>query len=165
MAQVGYLHLVRALKRCSSSSCNSWGVEQTVFALWNRVPATLYFDGIVWWLSHWRYKLVWVFFLNTDVFRLPSSSGVIRMSRKGIDPSSLTSSKVNLMLGCIEFRCSSKLSLLFFLMIVNVSSTYLFHKVGGVVDVLMAWISKSSINKLATNGLIGEPMAAPSVCS
>ena len=24
MAHVGYLHLVRALKRCSSSSCNSW---------------------------------------------------------------------------------------------------------------------------------------------
>ena len=35
IAHVGYLHLVRALKRCSSS-CNSWGVEQTVDALWNR---------------------------------------------------------------------------------------------------------------------------------
>ena len=96
MAHVGYLHLVRALKRCSSSSCNSWGVEQTVDGLWYRVPATLYLDGIVWWLSHCRYKSVWVVFLNTDVFRLPSSSGVTRMSRKGIDPSSLTSSQVNL---------------------------------------------------------------------
>ena len=32
---------------------------------------------------------MWVFFLNTDVLRLPSSSGVMRMSRKAIDPSSL----------------------------------------------------------------------------
>ena len=84
------------------------GVGQTVDALWYRVPATLYLDGIVWWLSHCRYKSVWVIFLNTDVFRLPSSSGVTGMSRKGIDPSSLTSSQVNLILGCIEFRCCRK---------------------------------------------------------
>ena len=32
-----------------------------------------------------------VVFLNTDVFRLSSSSGVTRMSRKGMDPSSLVS--------------------------------------------------------------------------
>ena len=140
------------------------GVEQTVDALWYRVPATLYLDGIVWWVSHCRYKSVWVVFLNTDVFRLPSSSGVTRMSKKGIDPSSLTSSQVNLILGCIEFRCCRNLSLSF-LMIVNVSSTNLFHRVGGVVDVLMAWTSISSMNKFATCGLIGEPIAAPSVCS
>ena len=108
---------------------------------------------------------MWVFFLNTDVLRLPSSSGVMRMSRKAIDPSSLVSSQVNLMLGCMELRCSRKLSLLFFLMMVNVSSTYLFHKVGGVGDVLMAWVSNSSMYKLAINGLIGDPIAAPSVCS
>ena len=165
MAQMGYLHLVSALKRCSSSSCNTWGVVQTVAALWYRVPATVYLGGIVWWLSHCRYRSVWVVFLNTDVFKLPSSSGVSRMSRKGIDPSSLTSSQVNFILGCIKFRCCRQLSLLFFLIIVNVSSRNLFHRIGGVVDVLMAWISSSSMNKFATNGLIGEPMAAPSVCS
>ena len=53
--------------------CNSW-VLSKLYLLYERVPATLYFDGIVWWLSHWRYKSVWVFFLNTDVLRLPSSS-------------------------------------------------------------------------------------------
>ena len=137
------------------------GVKQTVDALWYRVPATLYLDGIVWWLSHCRYKSVWVVFLNTDVFRLPSSSWVTRMSRKGIDTSSLTSSQVNLILGCIELRCCRKLSLLLFLMIVNVSSTNLFHRVGGVVDVLMAWTSISSMNRFSTSGLIGEPIAAP----
>ena len=122
------------------------GVEQTVDALWYRVPVTLYLDGIVWWMSHCRYKSVCVVFLNTDVFRLPSSSGVTRMSRKGKDPSSLTSSQVDLILGCIEFRCCRKLSLLFLLIIVNVSSTNLFHRVGGIVDVLMAWTSISSMN-------------------
>ena len=132
MAHVGYLHLVRALKRCSSSSCNSWSVEHTVDALWNRVPATLYLEGIVWWLPHWRYKSVCIVFLNTDVFRLPSSSGVTRMSRKGMDPSSLVSSQVNCIFGLMEFRCSRKLSLLFFLMNVKVSSTNLFHRTGGV---------------------------------
>ena len=44
------------------------------------------------------------------------------------------------------------------------SSTYLFHEAGGVVDVLMAWTSRSSINRLATIGLMGDPIAAPSVC-
>ena len=77
-------------------------------------------------------------FLNTDVFRLPSSSGVMRMSRKGMDPSLLTSSQVNLMSGSMELRCCMKLFLFFFLMMVNVSSTNLFHKAGGVDDVLMA---------------------------
>ena len=60
--------------------------------------------------------------------------------------------------------CSRKLLLLAFLMIVKVSSTYLFHRAGGG-DVLMAWTSRSSINKLATMGHIGEPMAALSVYS
>ena len=50
-------------------------------------------------------------FLYTDVLRLPSSSGVMRMSRKGMDPSLLVSSLVNLMLGGIEFRCSRELFL------------------------------------------------------
>ena len=36
-----------------------------------------------------------IVFLNTDVFRLPSSSGVTRMSRKGMDPSFLVSSQAN----------------------------------------------------------------------
>ena len=63
------------------------------------VPTTLYFDGIVWWLSHCKYKSVRVGFLYTDVLRLPSSLGVMRMSRKGMDLSLLVSSLENLMLG------------------------------------------------------------------
>ena len=86
MAQSGYLHLCRAWHRCSSSFFCNCGSEHTVLALWNRVPATLYFDDMVCWLSHYRYKSVWVGFLNTDVLRLTSSFGVTRMSKNGIDP-------------------------------------------------------------------------------
>ena len=78
-----------------------------------------------------------------------------------MDPSSLVSSQVNCIFGLMEFRCSRKLSLLFFLMIVKVSSTNLFHRIGGVVEVLMACFSNSSINRFATSGLIGEPIEAP----
>ena len=42
-----------------------------VLALWYSVPTTLYFDGIVWWLSNCKYKSVCVGFLHTDVWRLP----------------------------------------------------------------------------------------------
>ena len=51
MAQSGYLHFFRDWCRCFSSFCNSPGVEQTVLALWNRVPTTLYLEAKEWWLS------------------------------------------------------------------------------------------------------------------
>ena len=41
----------------------------------------------------------------------------------------------------------------------------LFPQDRGVGEVLIAWTSRSSINKLATMGLIGDPVAAPSLCS
>ena len=47
-AQVGYLHLFSDLYRCSSSSCRCFVSEQMVFALWNKVPITLYLDGMSW---------------------------------------------------------------------------------------------------------------------
>ena len=62
-AQVGYLHLFKAEVRCYSSFCRCWDEEHMVLALWIKLPITLYFDGILWWLSHCRYKSVWVGFL------------------------------------------------------------------------------------------------------
>ena len=47
----------------------------------------------------------------------------------------------------------------------KVSSTKLFQRVGGVGAVDSALISKSSMNKLATIGLMGDPIAAPFTCS
>ena len=68
------------------------GSEQMVLALWSRVPTTLYLDGSVWWLSHYRYRSVCVAFLKTVLLRLPSSFGKTHTSRNGRDPSSLCSS-------------------------------------------------------------------------
>ena len=123
MAQMGYMHFWRAWHRWSSSSFCSCGSEHIVLALWYRVPATLYLVDMVWWLFHCRYKSVWFGFLNTDVLRLPSSLGVTKMSRNGIDPSSLTSSQVDFMFWWMEFRCCRKLLLSSFFIIVKVSST------------------------------------------
>ena len=86
------------------------------------------------------------------------------MSQNGIDPFSFSSSQVNFILRWMEFRGCRKVFLFFFLIIVNVSPTNL-HIFGGVEDVLIALISRSSMNKLATIGLMGDPIAAPSFCS
>ena len=104
-------------------------------------------------------------FLYIEVWRLPSSMGVIRICKRGMDPSGLVSSLVNFILGLMVFKCSRKLFLCCFLMIVNVSSTNLFQSTGDDGYVMMAWTSRSSINRLATMGLICDPIAAPSVCS
>ena len=45
----------------------------------------------------------------TLVLRLSSSFGVIKMSKKGMEPSGLDSSLVNWMWWSMEFRCSKSL--------------------------------------------------------
>ena len=50
-------------------------------------------------------------------------------------------------------------------MTVKASSTNLFQILGEHGDVARALVSKSSINIFATMGLMGDPMATPSVCS
>ena len=99
------------------------------------------------------------------MFSLPSSSGMMRISKNGIEPSSLDSSRVNLMLLSMEFMWYRKASLWDFLMMVKVSSTNLFHSDGGCGDVARALVSRSYIKRFATIGLIGEPPAVPSTCS
>ena len=96
-AHVGYLHLRSASSRWCSSDLSSSLSEQMVLALYCKEPTTLYFDETWWLLSHWRYKSVCVGFLYTVVFRLPFSSGIIRTSRKGMEPSMPASSLVNCM--------------------------------------------------------------------
>ena len=92
---------------------------------------------------------------------MPSSLGVIRIPKNGMVPSVME----NVMLGLMEFKCSRKLFLSCFLMIVSVSWTYLFQSTGDEGDVLMAWASRSAINRLATMGLMGDSIAAHCVCS
>ena len=67
------------------------------------------------------------------MLRLPSSLGVISMSQKAMDPSSLLSSLVNCILGSMVFRCSRNPAFSDDLMMVKVSSTNLFHRYGGEV--------------------------------
>ena len=138
IAHAGYLHLVSACFKWSSSCCNSSWLEQMVFALWCNEPTTLYFDDTVWLLPLWRYRSVCVGFLYTGVLRLPSSLGVISMSKKGMNPSFLHSSLVNCILGSMVFRCSRNLAFSDDLMMVKVSSTNLFHRYGG--EVMNWWL-------------------------
>ena len=79
---------------------------------------------------------------------------MISISKNAMDPSSLGSSQVKWMLSSTEFRCCRKDSLDDFLMMINVSSTNLFQRVGGVGAVDSALTSKSSMNRLANPILI-----------
>ena len=136
IAHVGYLHLVSASSRWCSSDFNSSLLEQMVFALCCSELTTLYLDETVWLLSHWRYRSMCVGFLYTVVFRFPSSSGIIRTFRKGMEPSSPASSLVNWMCSSILFRCSRKLIFWDDCRMVKVSSTNLLQKRG---DVVLYW--------------------------
>ena len=87
------------------------------------------------------------------------------MSKKAMEPSSSASSQVKWMLSSMELRCCRKLSLYHLWMMMKVSSTNLFQSVGGAGAVDSSLISRSSINKLATIGLMGDPIATPFTCS
>ena len=111
------------------------------------------------------YGSVCMGFLYTAMDREPSTSGLTIVSKKGMEPSSLLSSTVNLMAGSTLFMCWRKPCLLASLWMTKVSSTCLHQNLGGWGAVLRAFCSKYSMYKLATMGLTGEPMAAPSTCS
>ena len=98
-------------------------LEHTTLDLCVRVLITLYLQARLWWLYHWRYKSVVVGFLQTQVVRVPSYFGVTNVSRNGMEPSSLGSSVVNLMEGSKDMICCCSMT--------KVSSTYLFHNLGG----------------------------------
>ena len=84
-----------------------------------------------WWLSHCRYWSVCVGFLYTVMDREPSTSGLTIVSKKGMEPSSLLSSTVNLIAGSTLFMCCRKPCLLASLWITKVSSKYLCQNLGG----------------------------------
>ena len=165
IVHLGYLHCCRTSSRCFNCSSSSLELEHTALALWVRVLITLYLHVRLWWLSHWRYRSVWVGFLWTLVVKFPSSWGVTRVSRKGMEPSCLGSSVVNWMAGSTELMCCRNSSLLDCFNMTNVSSICLFYHLGGFTVVVRALSSKNSMYILATTGLTGDPNAAPWVCS
>ena len=130
-AHLGYLHLVRAFLRCSFSCWSNSGLLHTVEALWDRVWITLNLAERWWWLCHCKYWSVCVGFLYTVMDRVPSASGLTIVSKKGMDPSSLLSSTVNLIAGSTLLMCWRKSCLLASLWMTKVSSTYLCHNLGG----------------------------------
>ena len=70
-AHAGSLFSIRTLCRCSSSFFSSRGLEHTALMLWYNMLTTLFFfAAVVWWLSHCRYKSVWVGFLYTVVLKV-----------------------------------------------------------------------------------------------
>ena len=106
-------------------------ILHTVEALWERVWMTLNLAERWWWLSHCKYWSVCVGFLYTDMDREPPASGLTIVSKKGMDPSSLLSSTVNLMAGSTLFMCWRKPCMLASLWMTKVSSTYLPQNLGG----------------------------------
>ena len=76
-----------------------------------------------------------------------------------MDPSGFASSDVNWMFVSILLMCLENSSFLAESKITQVSSTYLFHILGGHWAVLMAFTSKSSMKRVATMGLMGDPVA------
>ena len=111
-AHLGYLHWLRAFLRHSFSCLSDSGLLYTVLALWERVLITLNLAERLWWLFHCRCWSVWVGFLYTVMDRLPFSSGSTMVSKKGMEPSSLLSSTVNLMTGSTLLMCWRKPCLL-----------------------------------------------------
>ena len=83
--------------------------------------------------------------LYTVVMRDLSGCCITKVSKNGMDPSALVSFVVNWMRGSKLLICYRNFSLYDVSITTKVSSTYLFHNLGGCSAVLMALISKSSI--------------------
>ena len=158
MAQIGYLHSTKASWICFCSSSNNSWLEHMSLALCSNDLITLYLLDTAWWLSHFRYWLVSVGFLYTFVCRLPSLFGVIRVSRNGMDPSSLVFSTVNLMWLSREFKWWKNSSLYDVSRMTKVSSTNLFHRLGGCGADSRACSSKCSIRCWLLWGFRGCPL-------
>ena len=90
--------------------------------------------------------------------REPSASGLTVVSKKGMEPSLL------IVLYCKRYGRVNTVDVMCSLWMTKVSSTYLCQNLGGWGAVLRDFCSKYSMYRLATMGLTGEPMAAPSTC-
>ena len=164
MAQAGYLQADKTLYMCVCSSSNCSCLEQISFALCNSELITLYLLVMAWWLSHCKYWLVWVGCLYTVVDRLPLLFAVTKVSRKGMIPSALVVSAVNFISSSMELMWLKNTPLCSVSKMTKVSSTNLFHRLGGCGAISRAFVSKF-MKILATMGMSGDPIATPSTCS
>ena len=74
------------------------------------------------------------------------------------------SSVVYCMRGCCLLRWSRNESMLQVFNFAKVSSTYLFHNDGGLVNKFSAFFSNLCINSSAAKPDVDAPMAKPSIC-
>ena len=130
MAHLGYLHLTNTLLRSCNSSSKSFCAVQTDLTLWASVHMTLYLADRLWWLSHCKYWSVWVGLWYTLMLREFSTSGLTKVSRKGIAPFSRLPSTVNFMLGSILLIWSKNSSLWACCWMIQVSCTNLYQNLG-----------------------------------
>ena len=138
IAHLGYLHRPSTSSRWCNSLLSNCGVEKMVCALCVKVLITLYLADKLWLLSHGRYKSVWVGFLYTPMVKVPSVSGVMMVSKKGWNhhpwiPQQWTGWK-----GPLSWCAWGILLCVNWCWITKVSSTYLFHILGGAV--LLRWL-------------------------
>ena len=131
-AHLGYLHLDRTSLRCCISLLKNSSPVQTVFALWVRVPMTLYLAARLCWLSHCRYWSVWMGFLYTEIDRELSTSSLSKVWRKRMAPFSSLPSTVNFIAGSILFIWSRNNYIWDSCCMTKVSSTNLYQCLGRV---------------------------------
>ena len=98
-AHMEYFLPCKVSSGCAYLWSNSFWLEHTLLIQRKRVLMKLYLDEMMWWLSHWRYRSLWVCFLYTLMSKVPSCYSVTSVSKNGIDTLGLVSSTVNLMLG------------------------------------------------------------------
>ena len=165
MAQVGYLHLPIAFLRCLSSFWRSSGSVQTVFVPWVSVPMTLYLADRLWWLSHCKCWSVWVGFQYTVMDREASALQFYWRIKERYSPISLCTFHCKLD-GWINFIYVFQ-EFLFTGLFLN--DPCVIHKPipypGEFAADLSVSPSKYSMYKLATMGLTGDHIAAPSTRS
>ena len=134
--------------------------EESVSAWHIKVLTTALLCAARWWKSKAKYWSVCVGFRYTSVLILPSSSLDRSASRNGSCPLDSLSA-VNGMCGSMLLKCSWKGSTNCKSRgnAVQVSSTYLLQKQGGMWKVAKALRSMSSITRFTTTTDTGDPMA------
>ena len=154
----------------------SWSLSRIrSYALWSGNwiphPCTVIFDGMVWWLSHCRYRSVWtVGFLYTEAWRLPSSIGVIKDVQEG--HGSIWSCFFNFLNLVLVTPLVYQVFHWSYLYVVF-GWLWMYHPQTCLLTKRWGWwwcqwwpgLQSLSMNRFATMGLMGDPIAAPSVCS
>ena len=162
-ADLVYPEMLNTRCQCSISFIFASSVVQRICARWWRVRITPSLCWRGWLLSNWRYLIGpygWAY--GIQWMKDASSPRWVLTSSMGKHFSSSSFSRVNLISGWIELKYVENSSKSTSSIATPVSSTYRFHSCSSALKVARACSSNHSMNKFATIGPTGEPMAAPS---